>query len=90
MTDTKIETLIAEARQMPRQPAWPFMQRLADALEQVTAERDATLSAIREALECIQPSVLMDPDHVGYDATTRDVMRARRILSRALDGQEAE
>lgn len=41
MTDTKIETLIAEARQMPRQPAWPFMQRLADALEQVTAERDA-------------------------------------------------
>lgn len=55
MTDTKIEELIAEARKavlvMDHERAYQggLVGRLADALEQVTAERDALRAEAREA-----------------------------------------
>ncbi|MEJ6554048.1 hypothetical protein PQI51_03295 [Microbacterium esteraromaticum] len=46
--------------------------------------------AMREALELIQPGGFMRPDEPGYVGTTRDVVQARAILTRALNDKEAE
>jgi hypothetical protein len=85
---TDINKLIAELRQMvaageraeldyaPREHR--VMREAADALE-------AQDKAIREALGYIQPSTLMRSTEPGYNGTTRDVRRARRILSSVLE-----
>lgn len=93
-TDTKIEELIAEAREWPRDGVneGRLINGLADALEQVTAERDAALSAIREALELVKSAPIVPIHTGGGNLVNRQKMvqasDIKRILSRALDEQE--
>ena len=74
-----------------------YARRLADALEATLRDMHArelhhfeAEQAMREALELIQPGGFMRPDEPGYVGTTRDVVQARAILTRALNDKEAE
>lgn len=100
MTDN-IPALIAEARAFADRDNglnWQGrIRELADALEATVKEMHArelhhfeAEQAMREALELIQPGQFARPDMPGYAGTTRDVVSARAILTRALNEGETD